>query len=119
MATMYVYNIPTNETVNLRKTASGSATIVDRVPYGKAVQASYYNSDWHSASYNGKSGYIMSKYLTTTDPNGGGGNTGASGGSAGASDEQTMYVYNIPTNETVNLRKTASGSATTTYRCTR
>lgn len=57
MATMYVYNIPTNETVNLRKTASGSATIVDRVPYGKAVQASYYNSDWHSASYNGKSGY--------------------------------------------------------------
>lgn len=71
MATMYVYNIPTDETVNLRKTASSSGTILVRVPYGKAVQASYYNSTWHSATYNGYSGYIMSMYLTETDPNGG------------------------------------------------
>lgn len=71
MATMYVYNIPTNETVNLRKTASSSGTVLVRVGYGKAVQASYYNSTWHSATYNGYSGYIMSKFLTATDPNGG------------------------------------------------
>lgn len=32
MATMYVYNIPTNETVNLRATPNG--TILVRVPYG-------------------------------------------------------------------------------------
>ena len=52
MATMYVYNIPTDETVNLRKTASSNGTILVRVPYGKPVQASYYNSTWHSATYN-------------------------------------------------------------------
>jgi len=68
---MYVYNIPADETVNLRKTASSSGTILVRVPYGKPVQASSYNSTWHSASYNGYSGYIMSKYLTDTDPTGG------------------------------------------------
>ena len=62
MATMYVYNIPTDETVNLRKTASSNGTILVRVPYGKPVQASYYNSTWHSATYNDYSGYIMSKY---------------------------------------------------------
>lgn len=64
MATMYVYNIPTDETGNLRKTASSSGTILVRVPYGKAVQASYYNSTWHSATYNGYSGYFMSKFLS-------------------------------------------------------
>lgn len=71
MATMYVYNIPTDETVNLRKTASGNGTILVRVPYGTAVQANFYNSEWYSASYNGYSGYIMSKYLTPTNPSGG------------------------------------------------
>lgn len=69
---MYVYNIPTDETVNLRKTPSSSGTILVRVPYGKAVQASRYDSTWHSATYNNYSGYIMSKFLSETDPNGGG-----------------------------------------------
>ena len=77
MATMYVYNIPTNETVNLRKTPASDGTILVRVGYGKAVQANYYNSTWHSASYGGYSGYIMSKYLTSTNPSGGG--TGGGG----------------------------------------
>ncbi|MEG1092417.1 MAG: amidase domain-containing protein [Acinetobacter sp.] len=77
MATMYVYNIPTNETVNLRKTASSSGTILVRVGYGKAVQATSYNLTWHSATYSGYSGYIMSKFLTSTDPNGGGSSSGS------------------------------------------
>mgnify|MGYP004521840333 CR=1 FL=1 len=72
MATMYVYNIPTNETVNLRATPNG--TILVRVPYGAAVEASpSATSGWHNASYNNYSGYIMSQYLTYTNPSGGGG----------------------------------------------
>ena len=78
MATMYVFNIPNNETVNLRKTASSSGAVLVRVPYGKAVQANYHNSTWHSATYNGYSGYIMSKFLTATDPNGGSSGGGGS-----------------------------------------
>ena len=68
MATMYVCNIPADETVNLRKTPSSTGTVLVRVGYGKAVQASSYNSTWHSASYNGYSGYIMSKFLSATKP---------------------------------------------------
>ena len=60
MATMYVYNIPTNETVNLRATPNG--TILVRVPYGAAVEAlPSATSGWHNASYNNYSGYIMSQ----------------------------------------------------------
>ncbi len=75
MATMYVYNIPTNETVNLRETPSQSSTIMKRIPYGAEVDATRYNSTWHSVSYWDDGiweGYVMSQYLTSTNPNGGG-----------------------------------------------
>lgn len=79
MATMYVFNIPTNETVNLRKTASTNGTILIRVGYGKAVEASpSTTSGWHNASYNGCTGFIMSKFLSNTNPNGGGNSGGGS-----------------------------------------
>ena len=74
MATMYVYNIPTDETVNLRQTPGG--TVLTRVPYGAAVQASSYNTTWHSVTYGDYTGYMMSEFLTPTNPNSGSGTTG-------------------------------------------
>lgn len=104
MATMYVYNIPTNETVNLRKTASTSGKILTRVPYGKKVEASpSQTSGWHNATYNGYSGFIMSKYLTSTDPNGGGG---------GSSSSFTVGNYVEVTSNTVNVRASTSTGST-------
>ena len=65
MATMYVYNIPSDETVNLRNSPSSDGTVLVRVPYGSAVEASTSStSGWHNASYGGYNGYIMSQYLT-------------------------------------------------------
>lgn len=131
MATMYVYNIPTNETVNLRKTPSSSGTILVRVGYGKAVQASYYDSTWHSASYNGYSGYIMSKFLSATDPNGGGSSGDGGTPTAGVIQGTSVRVRAQPnTNSTILTQvntgdkvtyyagKTYSGSGYTWYRCT-
>ena len=134
MATMYVYNIPTNETVNLRKSPSSDSTILIRVGYGKAVQASYYNSTWHSASFGGKSGYIMSKFLSATDPNGGGsGSVDGSGGTptAGVIKGTSVRVRSQPNTTSTILTqvntgdkityysgKTYSGSGYTWYRCT-
>lgn len=70
MATMYVNNIATNETVNLRKTPSRTGTVLVRVGYGKAVDAYASTTEgWHHASYNGYEGYIMSEFLTTNNPN--------------------------------------------------
>lgn len=105
MATMYVYNIPTNETVNLRKTPESTGTILVRVGYGKAVQASSYNETWHSASYNGYSGYIMSKYLTSTDPN------GSSGGTTGSITAGHYVKMNQSNSYPVNVRASTSTSS--------
>lgn len=117
MATMYVYNIPTDETVNLRRNPSTSATVLVRVPYGQAVDATYYNSTWHSATYNGYSGYIMSTYLTPTNPNSGSGsypytatvdtsrhgNGGSLNMRASASTSSSL-VTTIPNNATINVQ---------------
>lgn len=81
MATMYVFNIPTNQTVNLREKASSTAKVLIAVPYGKEVEASPSStSGWHNCSYwkDGLyTGYMMSQYLTATNPSG-----GSSGGTA-------------------------------------
>lgn len=130
MSTMYVCNIPSNETVNLRKTASSSGTILTRVGYGKPVEASVYDSSWHNASYNGYTGYIMSKYLSATDPNG-----GSSGGATGTTATGTIngtsvrvrtspstsasILCQVNTGDVVNyfVGETYSGSGYTWYRC--
>ena len=91
MATMYVYNIPTDETVNLRQTPGG--TVLTRVPYGAAVQASSYNTTWHSVTYDNHVGYMMSEFLTTTNPN---------EGSSGNGDWSIQWT-DTP-GETVNVR---------------
>lgn len=117
MATMYVYNIPTNETVNLRKTPGSTGTILVRVGYGKAVEASYYNATWHSATYNGYSGYIMSKYLTSTNPNGNGGNTGTGTGTptAGIIKGTSVRVRKEPNTTSEILTQVNTGDKVTFY----
>lgn len=89
---MYVYNIPTNETVRLRKTASTKGTILVNVPYGKEVEASASSTTgWHKATYKGYSGYMMSKFLTSTKPSGG--NTGGSSNTGTSSGNLTVAQY--------------------------
>ena len=129
MATMYVDNIPTNETVNLRKTPSSSGTILVRVGYGKAVEASYYNATWHSASYNGYSGYIMSQFLSSTDPNGSSSGNGTP--TVGVIQGTNVRVRSQPNTTSTILAhvntgdqvtyyagETYNGSGYTWYRCT-
>lgn len=63
MAEAKIYNIPKNETVNMRSMPSTSSGVEARIPYGTAVQAGEAVSGWHLVMYGGKTGYIMSKYL--------------------------------------------------------
>lgn len=66
-ATMYV-NCPEGETVRIRKTPSTSGRILANLPRGTKVDATSYNSTWHSVSYNGMDGYMMSSFLSSTKP---------------------------------------------------
>ena len=67
-STMYAGNFPSNETVNLRSTPNG--TVLVRIPYGRTVEVIDYNvaSTWSQATYEGTSGYIMTKFLVDSDP---------------------------------------------------
>ena len=73
-STMYVDgDVGVGSTVRLRKTPSSSGTILTNIPYGTAVQAEYYNSTWHKVTWTNPSGttyngYMMSSYLSTTNP---------------------------------------------------
>ena len=66
-STMYV-NVGAGQTVRLRATASSSGTVLINIPHGTAVQAEYYNTTWHRVKYNGYSGFMMSSYLSSTNP---------------------------------------------------
>lgn len=69
-STMYVGNIPSNETVRLRSGASTSASVLVNVPFGKAVSVENYAAanTWSSVTYDGTSGYMMTKFLVAEDP---------------------------------------------------
>ena len=49
--------------VNLRKKPSTLSKLIDRVPCGDAVTILDYGTDWSKVRWNGKVGYMMSKYL--------------------------------------------------------
>lgn len=60
--------------LNFRETPGGD--LIDRIPYGAAVtehSTSYHNgTQWSYITYNGDTGYVMTKYLSVTDPDGNG-----------------------------------------------
>lgn len=107
MATMYVDNIPPNETVNLRMTPNG--IVLMRIGYGKAVDASPSSTaGWHHVSYDKFNGYIMSKFLSETDPN-----SSISDGSEGGTYSIFAAVDTTKNGSggTLNLRQSADASA--------
>ena len=60
----------TKETLNLRKSAKTSAKSLKKIPKGTKVQVIKKNAKkdknytWHKVKYNGKTGYVASKYLS-------------------------------------------------------
>ncbi len=61
----------TTVNLNLRRSASTSATVLVTIPRGKAVTYLGTHGSWYKVSYGGKTGYVASKYVkpaTTTTP---------------------------------------------------
>lgn len=50
-------------TVNMRKTPSTNAALIERVPIGKTVSIIKYGADWSQIEWLKKKGWMMSKYL--------------------------------------------------------
>ncbi len=54
--------------LNLRKKASTSAALIDRIPQGAAVTVLDSQGDWCYISYEGKTGYVQSRFLSDAPP---------------------------------------------------
>lgn len=50
--------------LNLRETPSLTAKVLGQFPTGTLVEVTGYHGDWYAVEVNGKSGYMMSKYLS-------------------------------------------------------
>lgn len=55
--------------LNLRETASLEARVLGQYPTGTLVEIIKAGSEWHQVSVNGKSGYMMAKYLNASEGN--------------------------------------------------
>lgn len=62
MQTMMV-NCPDGETVRLREKPSTNAATICKVPSGDIVQGADYDLEWSRVDYDGRSGFMMNKYL--------------------------------------------------------
>lgn len=71
--------------LNLRYSPSCSAQIIGTIPRLAAVKLLVKGNEWSYVSYNGQYGYVMTSYLTTTQPSGDGGGGSSSSGSSGQS----------------------------------
>lgn len=69
--------------LNLRYSPDGSAQIIGTIPRLAAVKLLVEGNEWSYVGYNGQYGYVMTRYLTTTQPSGDGGGGSSSSGSGG------------------------------------
>lgn len=53
--------------LNLRETASLDAKVLGQYPTGTLVEIIKAGSEWHRVSVNGKTGYMLAKYLNSAD----------------------------------------------------
>lgn len=60
----------TGNTVNLRKSASTASTVLAKVPVGTNVEISTESGKWTMVTYGGKTGWMQSKYLVSSDQQG-------------------------------------------------
>ena len=71
--------------LNLRYSPDSSALVIGTIPRLAAVKLLVKGNEWSYVSYNGQYGYVMTSYLTTTQPSGDGGGGSSSSGSGGQS----------------------------------
>ena len=65
--TVYV-NTANKGTVNLREKPEKSGKLLAQIPYRTSLEAEYYNSTWSKVTYNGKTGYVMTEFLSNGKP---------------------------------------------------
>lgn len=92
----------TGESVNLREYPSTSSSSKAKIPFASYIGVGTSIDEWTAITYEGKTGFVMTKFITSTQPKSNGGGQQSSGAFA-------AYI-NTSTGQSVNLRSTASTS---------
>ena len=94
--------------VRFRTGPSTSDSIIDTYNKGKELTITGTSGDWTAVTIDGKSGYVYSQYVTTTNPNAGSSSgDSSSGGSTSTTTEKDGYIKG----NNVRFRSGASMSA--------
>ena len=64
-----LYGGNTSLPITMRASASAGATLIEQVPQNSQVTLIERGSDWCKVQYNGRTGYVMSKFITSSDSN--------------------------------------------------
>ena len=56
-------NTANKGTLNMRAEPSSNAKVLAQIPYGTELETTSTTSDWSQVTYNGKTGYVMNKFL--------------------------------------------------------
>lgn len=56
-------NTPNKGTLNMRAAPSSSSTVLTQIPYGTVLETEFTSDEWSKVTYNGKTGYVMNKFL--------------------------------------------------------
>lgn len=103
-AESYPFTTTTTAKVNMRRSASSSAALVDRIPQGETITVTGSKGNYYKVKYDGKTGYVMKEYVKAVLE---------IESTAAPSQEPTAtgYPYDTVTSSSVNLREKQSVSS--------
>lgn len=101
LAAQYPFTTVTNDQVNMRRNASSTSTILERIQEGDTVTVLGEKGNYYKVSYNNRTGYVIKKYVTTDAD-------AVVTPAPTAEPTASGYPYETTTNDQVNLRAKAS-----------
>ena len=107
--TKYV-NVDKNSTLNMRSSASTSASVVSKLARGTKVTVTSEAKGWAKITAGGKTGYVSTSYLSSSNPNSQSSNNGNSGNTDTDKETAVTKYVNVDKNSTLNMRSSASTS---------
>ncbi len=106
MAAGYPYTATTNDKVNMRRSASGSSIVLERLEKGQAVTVTGESGNYYKVTYNDRTGYILKEYIGDAAAN-----PTATVKPVPAAGSVSGFPYQTTTRDSVNMRRTASSSS--------
>ncbi len=110
LAATYPYTSYTNDKVNMRRSASGSSIVLERLEKGQEVTVLGESGNYYKVSFNSRTGYIIKQYIGEPEATA----TVLAKASATATPTAATvsgYPYQTTTRDSVNMRRSPSSSS--------